>query len=51
MNAEQARIPVGISSCLLGEQVRYDGDAKSTPIKTTPCVPILNSRGFVLSRR
>ena len=25
MNAEQARIPVGISSCLLGERVRYDG--------------------------
>ena len=28
MNAEQARIPVGISSCLLGERVRYDGGRK-----------------------
>ena len=25
MDAEQARIPVGISSCRLGERVRYDG--------------------------
>ncbi len=28
MNVEQARIPVGISSCLLGERVRYDGGRK-----------------------
>ena len=51
MDAEQSKIPVETSSGLLGEQVRYDGDTKSTPVKTTPCVPILNSRGFVLSRR
>ena len=51
MNAEQARIPVEISSRLLSEQVRYDGDTKSTPIQSISCVPILSSRGFVLSRR
>ena len=28
MNAEQNRVPVGISSCLLGERVRYDGRHK-----------------------
>jgi len=32
MNADQARIPVGISSGLLGERVRYDGMRKSTHI-------------------
>ena len=28
MDAEHAKIPVGISSCLLGERVRYDGGHK-----------------------
>ena len=28
MNAEQVRIPVGISRRLLGERVRYDGGHK-----------------------
>ena len=28
MNSEQSRIPVGISSCVLGERVRYDGGRK-----------------------
>ena len=27
---EKLRIPVGISSCLLGERVRYDGGHKGT---------------------
>ena len=28
MDAEHVKIPVGISSCLLGERVRYDGGHK-----------------------
>ena len=28
MDAEHVKIPVGISSCLLGERVRYDGSPR-----------------------
>lgn len=35
MDAEHVKIPVGISSCLLGERVRYDGGHKSTPTSCT----------------
>ena len=38
MNAEQSRIPGGISSCLLGERVRYyDGRKKHSYIEHTLC--------------
>jgi len=29
------KIPIGISSCLLGEQVRYDGDHRHNSLITT----------------
>ena len=29
---QNIKIPVGISSCLLGEKVRYDGGIRTTPM-------------------
>jgi len=48
MTGNPSKIPVGISSCLLGEQVRYDGGDKYNPLINTllaelfefrPCCP------------
>ena len=40
------KIPVGISSCLLGEAVRYDGGHKYDPLITTQLAELFEFRPF-----
>lgn len=48
MHRQPGKIPIGISSCLLGEKVRYDGGHKKMPISPAPWP---NMSGSFLSAR
>jgi uncharacterized protein YbbK (DUF523 family) len=43
---KQSKIPIGISSCLLGEPVRYDGDHKLNLLITSQLQDIFEFRHF-----
>jgi len=45
-SGKQSKIPVGISSCLLGEPVRYDGEHKHNVLITTQLQDIFEFRHF-----
>ena len=45
-SGKQSKIPIGISSCLLGEPVRYDGDHKLNLLITTQLQDIFEFRHF-----
>jgi uncharacterized protein YbbK (DUF523 family) len=44
MSRNPGKIPVGISSCLLGEQVRYDGGHKYDPLIDTQLAELFEFR-------
>jgi uncharacterized protein YbbK (DUF523 family) len=44
MARKSGKIPVGISSCLLGEQVRYDGGHKFDPLINTQLAELFEFR-------